>query len=166
VANERTNPVKQTSVESPGLATYRNAAVESSLGGITVTATRRLLPATVQQQVTVSDQALPLDVPQTAVATMVGPERIEESPVVSRNYLNFVLLAPSLGPTNNVRAASGAGALADSGFTFAGQRPRSNSLYFDGAANNDEFEGSLRTGLSPETIYEFPGSHRRDLCRI
>src|SRR5262249_3791384 len=41
------------------------------------------------------------------------------------------------------------------GFTFAGQRPRSNSLYIDGVENNDEFEGSVRTELSPETIHEF-----------
>ena len=141
-------------VESPGFARYQNNGVESSLGGITVV-TSRLIPATVQQRVTVSEQGPPIDVTQTTVATTVGPERIEESPVVSRNYLNFVLLAPSLSPTNNTRAAASSSVLSDSGFTFAGQRPRSNSLYLDGVENNDEFEGSVRTELSPETIHEF-----------
>ena len=113
---------------SNSFARYQNDAIESSLGAVAFV-TARLVPATVQQQVTVSEQGPPIDVIQTNVATTIGPERIEESPVISRNYLNFVLLAPSLSPTNNVRAASGTGVLADSGFTFAGQRPRSNILY-------------------------------------
>ena len=146
--------VYQLTVESSGFGKYQNNAVESSLGAVTFL-TAHLMPTTVQQQVTVSEQGPPIEVNQTTIATTVGPERIEESPVVSRNYLNFVLLAPSLSPTNNLRSASGAGVLADSGFTFAGQRPRSNSLYIDGVENNDEFEGSVRTELSPETIHEF-----------
>lgn len=141
-------------VEATGFARYENDTVESSLGAATFVAAH-LVPATVQQQVAVSEQGPAIDVTQTTVATTVGPERIEESPVVSRNYLNFVLLAPSLSPTNNTRAAAVTGVLADSGFTFAGQRPRSNSLYIDGVENNDEFEGSVRTELSPETIHEF-----------
>lgn len=145
--------VYRVTVESPGFAIYENNLVESSLGRTTFL-TAQLQPATVKQEVTVSEQGSPVDVTQTTVATTVGPERIEESPVVSRNYLNFVLLAPSLSSTNNTRAAVATGVLADSGFTFAGQRPRSNSLYIDGVENNDEFEGSVRTELSPETIHE------------
>lgn len=146
--------VYRLTVQSPDFGTYENNAVESSLGRTTFL-TPRLVPATVQQRVTVSEQGPPIDVTQTTVATTVGPERIEESPVVSRNYLNFVLLAPLLSPTNNTRAAAVTGVLADSGFAFAGQRPRSNSLYIDGVEDNDEFEGSVRTELSPETIHEF-----------
>ena len=146
--------VYRLTVEATGFARYENDAVESSVG-IDTFVTARLAPATVQQQVTVSEQGPPIDVSQTTIATTVGPERIEESPVVSRNYLNFVLLAPSLSPTNNQRSAAAASVLADSGVTFAGQRPRSNSLYIDGVENNDDFEGSVRTELSPETIHEF-----------
>jgi outer membrane receptor for ferrienterochelin and colicin len=142
------------SIEAPGFCRYENDTVESSLGSSTFVAAQ-LVPATVQQQVTVSEEGPPIDVTQTTVATTVGPERIEESPVVSRNYLNFVLLAPSLSPTNNLRTSTSGSVLADSGFTFAGLRPRSNSLYIDGVENNDEFEGSVRTELSPETIHEF-----------
>jgi len=75
--------------------------------------------------------------------------------VVSRNYLDFVLLAPQLTRSNVQGATGGKSALADSGFTFAGLRSRSNSLYIDGVENNDEFTGSARTELSPETVQEF-----------
>jgi hypothetical protein len=75
--------------------------------------------------------------------------------VVSRNYLDFVLLAPQLTRSNVQGATGGKSTLADSGFSFAGLRSRSNSLYIDGVENNDEFTGSARTELSPETVQEF-----------
>jgi hypothetical protein len=53
------------------------------------------------------------------------------------------------------QGAGGKSALADSGFSFAGLHSRSNSLYIDGVENNDEFTGSARTELSPETVQEF-----------
>lgn len=146
--------VYQLKVESPNFAAYQNKAVEVSVGSVT-SLTIRLAPATVQQQVTVSEEPPPIDVTETTVASTVGPERIAESPVVTRNYLNFVLLAPSLSQSNNPRSAATSSVFADSGFTFAGLRPRSNSLYIDGVENNDEFEGSVRTELSPETVHEF-----------
>src|SRR5215467_13803694 len=47
--------VYQLTLESPGFGKYQNNAVESSLGGVTFL-TARLMPAKVQQQVTVSEQ--------------------------------------------------------------------------------------------------------------
>jgi hypothetical protein len=141
-------------VQSPGFSPYVNNAIVISIGMVT-RLTVRLAPATVQQQITVSEQPPPIDPSQTTEATTVGHERIEESPVVSRNYLDFVLLAPQLNRSNIQGAAGGKSALADSGFTFAGLRSRSNSLYIDGVENNDDFAGSARTELSPETVQEF-----------
>ena len=141
-------------VESPGFSPYVNDAIVISIGRV-VQLTVRVAPATVQQQITVSEQPPPIDSTQTTEATTVGHERIEESPVVSRNYLDFVLLAPQLSRSNIQGATGGKSALADSGFTFAGLRSRSNSLYIDGVENNDEFTGSARTELSPETVQEF-----------
>jgi hypothetical protein len=46
-------------------------------------------------------------------------------------------------------------ALADSGFTFGGLRPRSNNVSVDGLDNNDEYTGSSRTELSPEEVQEY-----------
>jgi outer membrane receptor protein involved in Fe transport len=141
-------------VESPRFSPYVNDAIVISIGRV-VQLTVRLAPARVQQQITVSEQPPPIDSTQTNEATTIDHERIEESPVVSRNYLDFVLLAPQLTRSNIQGAGGGKTALADSGFTFAGLRSRSNSLYIDGVENNDEFTGSARTELSPETVQEF-----------
>src|SRR5258707_13486393 len=141
-------------VESSGFSPFVNSAIVVSVGTVVQIAVR-LAPATVQQQITVSEQPPPIDPTETTEATTIGHDRIEESPVVSRNYLDFVLLAPQLTRSNIEGATGGKSALADSGFSFAGLRSRSNSLYIDGVENNDEFTGSARTELSPETVQEF-----------
>src|SRR6266404_5332977 len=141
-------------VESSGFSPFVNNAIVVSVGTVVQIAVR-LAPATVQQQITVSEQPPPIDPTETTEATSIGHDRIEESPVASRNYLDFVLLAPQLTRSNIQGAKGGKSALADSGFTFAGLRSRSNSLYIDGVENNDEFSGSARTELSPETVLEF-----------
>lgn len=141
-------------VGAPGFSLYTHNALVVSIGRVSQL-TVQLVPAVVQQQITVSEQPSSIDASQTTEATTINPERIEESPVVSRNYLDFVLLAPQLTRSNQ-RANAGKSSLADSGFSFAGLRSRSNSLYIDGVENNDEFTGSGRTELSPETVQEFP----------
>src|SRR5215472_99529 len=140
-------------IQAEGFSAYTNNAVLVSMGRV-AQLTVRLVPAMVQQQITVSEQPSSIDSSQTTEATTIDPERIEESPVVSRNSLDFVLLAPQL-TSSSQGASGGKSALADSGFSFAGLRPRSNSLYIDGVENNDEFTGSARTELSPETVQEF-----------
>jgi len=141
-------------VESSGFSPFVNNAIVVSVGTVVQIAVR-LAPATVQQQITVSEQPPPIDPTDTTEATTIDHDRIEESPVVSRNYLDFVLLAPQLTRSNVQGATGGKSTLADSGFSFAGLRSRSNSLYIDGVENNDEFTGSARTELSPETVQEF-----------
>ena len=140
-------------VAAPGFSVYTNNALVISIGRVSQL-TVQLVPAIVQQQITVSEQPSSIDQNQTTDVTTIDPERIEESPVVSRNSLDFVLLAPQLTASNQ-GATGGNSALADSGFSFAGLRSRSNSLYIDGVENNDEFTGSARTELSPETVQEF-----------
>jgi hypothetical protein len=141
-------------VVTPGFAQYVNSGIVISVGRVGQIVVH-LTTAEVRQAITVSAQAGPIDVRQTTVATTVGSERIEESPVVNRSYLPFVLLAPGLSASNPQNAAATGTAAPDSGFTFAGLRSRSNSLYIDGVENNDEYGGAVRTKLSPETISEF-----------
>jgi hypothetical protein len=113
-------------------------------------------PAGVVESVAVSAQPPPLDPRQTSVTTTIDTERIEELPVRSRNFLEFVLLAPGVTrPTRQTTAGAIASTLPDSGFSFGGLRPRSNTLTIDGLDNNDEFTGSTRTELSLEFIREF-----------
>jgi hypothetical protein len=124
--------------------------------GQTVRMTVTLTPAGVAETVGVSAQPPPLDTRQTAVTTSVDNERIEELPVQSRDYLHFVLLAPGVVSSPSVNAtAQTTSALPDSGFSFAGLRPRSNMLTIDGLDNNDRYSGTSRTELSLETVREF-----------
>ena len=113
-------------------------------------------PAGVIESVAVSAEPPPLDSRQTSVTTTIGTERIEELPVRSRNYLEFVLLAPGVTRAQRQTAPGGASStLLDSGFSFGGLRPRSNTLTIDGLDNNDEFTGATRTELSLEFVREF-----------
>lgn len=70
--------------------------------------------------------------------------RAEELPVRSRNYLDFVLLAPGVSSSPVASGQSGSTPLTGSGFTFAGLRSRSNNVSIDGLDNNDEYTGSSR----------------------
>jgi hypothetical protein len=150
----------EVKVEATGFGPYFNPRVTLALGH-TSTLDVSLAAGDVNAQVTVLDQPPALDVTQTAVTTSVDPERIEELPVNSRNYLEFTLLAPGVAPSNSqasggVNASPSSGApRADSGFTFGGLRPRSNSISIDGLDNTDETTGAARVALSPEIVREF-----------
>src|SRR6266446_1240396 len=141
-------------VEQIGFAPYRQAGVQASLGQ-TVHLDIVLAPASASEQVTVNAQPSSLDPSQASVVSSVDQERIEELPVRSRNYLDFVLLAAGVSSSPIASGASGSTPLTGSGFTFAGLRSRSNNLSIDGLDNNDEYTGSSRTELSPEIVQEF-----------
>jgi hypothetical protein len=141
-------------VEEAGFAPYRQTGVVLSLGQ-TVHLGIVLSPASASEKVTVSAQPSAIDTSQTSVVSSVDQERIEELPVRSRNYLDFVLLAPGVSSSPAASAVSGSTPLTGSGFTFGGLRPRSNNVSIDGLDNNDEYTGSSRTELSPEIVQEF-----------
>src|SRR6266850_2283758 len=141
-------------VEQTGFAPYRQAGVGASLGQ-TIHLDIMLAPASESEKVTVSAQPSAIDTSQTSVLSSVDQERIEELPVRSRNYLDFVLLAPGVSSSPIASGASGSTPLTGSGFTFGGLRSRSNNLSIDGLDNNDEYTGSSRTELSPEIVQEF-----------
>ena len=87
----------------------------------------------------------------------IGGEVLEETPSQNRSYLGIVLLAPGLAPaagSNALRAKAGVrSATPDSGFTFAGMRPRNNSLSIDGLDNRDETTGSSRVAIGQAGIH-------------
>src|SRR5258707_7698996 len=141
-------------VEQTGFAPYRQAGVGASLGQ-TVHLDIVLAPASAPEQVTVNAQPSSLDPSQSSVVSSVDQERIKELPVRSRNYLDFVLLAPGVSSSPIASGATGSTPLTGSGFTFGGLRSRSNNLSIDGLDNNDEYTGSSRTELSPEIVQEF-----------
>ena len=141
-------------LERLGFALYRHTGVVLGLGQ-TIRLDIILAPASASAEITVSAQPPAIDTSQTSVVSSVDQERIEELPVRSRNYLDFVLLAPGVSSSPVASAGSGSAPLAGSGFTFGGLRARSNNVSIDGLDNNDEFTGSSRTELSPEIVQEF-----------
>ncbi len=142
--------------ELSGFSTYVNPQVTLILGQ-TTTLDIKLQPAGVDASVTVTEKPLVIDSSQTASTTSITQESIEELPVNSRNYLQFTLLAPGVAPSNTQSAGGSASnsPLADSGFTFGGLRPRSNSISIDGLDNTDETTGAALVTLSPEIVREF-----------
>src|SRR5712671_5304079 len=146
--------IYEVRVDQTGFALYRQAGVGASLGQ-TVHLDIVLAPASASEQVTVNAQPSSLDPSPSSVVSSVDQERIEERPVRSRNYLDFVLLSPGVSSSPTPSSAVGATPLPGSGFTFGGLRSRSNSLSIDGLDNNDEYSGSSRTELSPEIVQEF-----------
>lgn len=144
--------------EAEGFGAYINPSVTLILGG-TATLDVTLRPIGVSAEVTVTDRPLAIDPAETATTTSIDPERIEELPIYTRNYLQFTLLAPGVAPSNQPRAGGGGAAagapFADSGFTFGGLRPRSNMISIDGLDNTDETTGAARVALSPELVREF-----------
>ena len=145
-------------VDVPGFDPYVNPTLTIALGR-TVLLDITLNLAGVAEHVAVTYQPAPIDPTATATTTTIDPERIEELPVNSRNYLEFTLLAPGVAPSNPQSSGGTRGQfgtpLADSGFTFGGLRPRSNSIAIDGLDNTDETTGAARVALSPEIVREF-----------
>jgi outer membrane receptor for ferrienterochelin and colicin len=142
-------------IENPGFAPYLHTGVDLEVG--TTAHLDVVLPAaSVSTQVTVSAQPSPIDPTQTSVTSSVDRQRIEDLPVDSRNSLDFVLAMPGVTSSSSQQGGTGSHrALADSGFTFGGLRPRSNNVSVDGLDNNDEYTGSSRTELSPEEVQEY-----------
>ncbi len=141
-------------VDYPGFTAYRHTGVDLTLGQ-TIRLDIVLAPASSTEEITVSAQPPVMDLSQTSVVSSVDRERIEELPVRSRNYLDFVLLAPGVSSSPAATPAGGATPLSGSGFTFGGLRARSNNVSIDGLDNNDEYTGSSRTEISPEIVQEF-----------
>ena len=140
--------------ELPGFSPYVNPGVTIALGR------EALLDITlglagVTADIAVTAQPPALDPAATATTTTIDPERIEELPVNSRNYLEFTLLAPGVAPSSTQAVTQSGSHLMDSGFTFGGLRPRSNLISIDGLDNTDETSGAARVALSPEIVREF-----------
>jgi hypothetical protein len=130
-------------VENPGFVPYHHTGVILQVGE-SVHLDIVLPAAGIASEVTVTDQPPAIDPTQTSMTTAVDKDRIEELPVSSRNYLQFVLLAPGVSASAQQAGLRARTPLSDSGFTFGGLRARSNNISIDGLDNNDEYTGSSR----------------------
>ena len=115
--------------------------------------------ATAGTSIDVRAQPEALNTTSSTAGVGIGGEVLEETPSQNRSYLGVVLLAPGLAPaagSNALRTKAGVrSATPDSGFTFAGMRPRNNSLSIDGLDNRDETTGSSRIAIGQEAVAEF-----------
>ncbi len=121
-------------IEDERFVPYLHTGVAIGVG-ITTHLDVVLQAAGVTTQVTVSAQPPPIDPSQTSVTSSVDREKIEDLPVRSRNALDFVLLMPGVTSSSQQGGTGSHAALADSGFTFGGLRPRSNNISVDGLYN-------------------------------
>lgn len=107
----------------------------------------------------VNEQQEAVETASTSASVALGGERIEETPARSRNYLNFVALAPGLASTPQGGVQRSMTVIrqpaADSGFSFQGLRGRNNSVEVDGLDNRDETTGGNRVAIGLEMVQEF-----------
>jgi hypothetical protein len=137
-----------------GFAPYVHVGVVLDLG-VTAALDIVLRPASATTQVTVSEQPPMVGASQTSVSFNMDYEGVEETPLRTRDYLDFTLLSAGVSSSNASRLTVAHTPLGDSGFTFGGLRARSNTLSIDGLDNNDEYAGASRTALSIEVVSEF-----------
>jgi hypothetical protein len=119
----------------------------------------QMAPAGVVEQVDVKERAEFFDPSTATMGVSMGGERVEEAPAQTRNYLNFVLVAPSVAPSaganTNRSVAASRNVRNDSGFVFPGMRGRNNAILIDGTDNRDETTGENRVAVGLEMIAEF-----------
>ena len=113
-----------------------------------------LVIANAEQTVNVSAAPITLDTSQTSSVVNIDRDRVEELPIPSRNYLTFALLSPQVAAANPALQQQGP-TVSGGSFSFGGLRPGSNAVYLDEVTDNDEYNGSSRTQLSPEAISDF-----------
>lgn len=115
--------------------------------------------ASESQTVEVKGQPEVLATTATTTSVALGGERIDDSPIRKRSYLNFVLLAPGVTTAAHSNTLRTVAAMRspdeDSGFTFGGMRARNNGLYIDALDNRDEMTGGNRVAVSPDMVQEF-----------
>jgi hypothetical protein len=92
----------------------------------------------------------------TAVASTIDQQRIENLPINERNYLSFALTSSMVGRDNGRPI----GPAPTTGLNFGGQRGRSNLVQVDGADNTDNSVNASRSTVSQEGGAGVSGRHQ------
>ncbi|MBA4183463.1 MAG: carboxypeptidase regulatory-like domain-containing protein [Acidobacteria bacterium] len=148
------------------IGTYRMSATRSGFKeAITedivvnvATSTRQDLTlevGSVDQQVTITADAIQVETQTGAIGEVVTGEQVRELPLNGRSFVQLTQLAPGVSPQNNFDSKN-KGLFSGVDFSVNGNSAQSNLFLTDGANNNDT--GSNRTILlypSIEAIAEF-----------
>src|ERR1700675_1209259 len=129
---------------------YENPSIVLTVGE-SATFDPRLDLKGMQQTVTVTTEAAPIETSKTDVSQTIEQRRIDNLPINGRSYINFTLtnsqttrdVAPTIGPAPS------------SGLNFGGQRARSNEGSVDGADAVDNTINGIRATVSQEAVQEF-----------
>ena len=131
-------------------AVYENTSVVLTVGEA-ATFDAHLDLRGMQQTVTVTTEAAPIETSKTDVSQTVEQRRIDNLPINGRNYVNFTLtnsqttrdVSPTIGPAPN------------SGLSVGGARARGTMVSIDGADAVDNSINAIRSTISQEGVQEF-----------
>ena len=131
-------------------AVYENTSVVLTVGEA-ATFDAHLDLRGMQQTVTVTTEAAPIETSKTDVSQTVEQRRIDNLPINGRNYINFTLtnsqttrdVSPTIGPAPN------------SGLSVGGARARGTMVSIDGADAVDNSINAIRSTISQEGVQEF-----------
>src|SRR5436190_19163254 len=131
-------------------AVYENTSVVLTVGEA-ATFDAHLDLRGMQQTVTVTTEAAPIETSKTDVSQTVEQRRIDNLPINGRNYINFTLtnsqttrdVSPTIGPAPN------------SGLSVGGARARGTMVSVDGADAVDNSINGIRSTISQEGVQEF-----------
>lgn len=107
--------------------------------------------------VTVSEQAAPLETARSQIAGTVSQTEVNQLPLNGRNFLDLALLIPGVSPTNTAanQLFAETSAVPGQGISIDGQRNFSNSFIVDGLSDNDDAAGVTGAFYGVDVVNEF-----------
>jgi len=133
------------------IAGFRAASVENLRLDVTDTLVRNftLEVGSVQQDVTVSAEAVPIINQTMSVESLVTRDQLEVLPLNGRDFSQLALLAAG-AVDSNVQSGKDAGP-----FAVNGNRSYSNEFLVDGVSNDNRFNANAAVPLSVDAIAQF-----------
>src|SRR4029079_15672882 len=114
--------------------------------GATVTVDEKLPVGGVEEVVQVSAQEPLINTRRQEVSTAISTVQLRELPTITRDPYALADLAGTASDQDSGRGA---------GFSLNGLRGASTNVLLDGAANNDEFSGSIGQQVPLDAVQEF-----------
>jgi outer membrane receptor protein involved in Fe transport len=129
------------------LAGFRTAVAKTTVGvGATVSIDVKMPVGGVEEVVQVSAGEPLINVKTQEVAQSISQVQLRELPTITRNPYALADLAGTASDQDSGRGA---------GFSLNGLRGASTNVLLDGAANNDEFSGSIGQQVPLDAVQEF-----------
>jgi hypothetical protein len=137
------------------LSGFRTVSVQSRVTvGAEITVNAQLSVGGVTETVNVTGVSEVINVRTPEIRTTVTETQIRELPTLTRNPYDLIALAGNVSDQDPTTAGetSGRGVR---GFSINGLRSTATNALLDGAANNDEFTGSVGQSVPLDAVQEF-----------